>query len=319
MRRESHCKWVLEYSVLDMKLSVIVPVYNVAMWLAQSLESVSRAATRVVDSEFIFVDDCSTDSSFEILKDLAAHTSSLILHRLPENSGVSVARQAGLDLAKGEYVIFADPDDLIDAGMYEGLINVAEEREADMVFEDFFENDARRDQKFKGDAEELICAILGGRIHGATWNKLIRRSFIEKTGARFCEERLGLCEDVDFLCQLLVKNPKVAYHSGCHYHYITVQGSATHGLNEKSFADLARVGARLSKLLTTEKTAAALLKWRKGNRFAAFLTKSVSGDFLRSYESDCRNLAGLSTNVIWKILFGLWAHGVLFVRKVVIR
>lgn len=302
-----------------MMLSIIVPVYNAASYLPRFLDCM-RKATAGLDAEIILVDDCSTDDSVKIIGGYSAtYHLSLITYHLPTNGGVSAARQAGLDLATGEYVIFADPDDWMDVGMYEELINVAEEREADMVFEDFFENDARRDQKFEGDAEGLICAILGGRIHGATWNKLIRRSFIEKTGARFCEERLGLCEDVDFLCQLLVKKPSVTYHSGCHYHYITVQGSATHGLSEKSFTDLAKVSARLSKLLTTEKTAAALLKWRKGNRFAAFLTKAVTSGFLSSYEADCRDLAGLSTNVMWKILFWLWARGLSVVRKVVIR
>lgn len=283
-----------------MKLSIIVPVYNAARYLPRFIE----CFTDVEGAELIFVDDCSTDDSVKTIEDYSDRLhSSLILHRLPANAGVSVARQAGLDLAQGEYVIFADPDDRVDPGMYDALLRAAEDSQADFVWEDFFENDVRRSQKFDGDAEELICAILGGRIHGATWNKLIRRSFIEASGARFCEDRLGLCEDVDFLCQLLVRKPKVRYVDGCHYHYIAVAGSATHGLSEKSFADLAKVGTRLARILTTPKTSATLLKWRKGNRFAVFVTKNVSRKFLRSYESDCRDLCGLKTNVVWKILF----------------
>ena len=292
-----------------MKLSIIVPVYNAAATLQKFLQSLLAASDNVkaisdkLSTEIILVDDCSTDGSLKILESSVTLHSTLKLLHLPTNAGVSAARQAGLDMAQGEYVIFADPDDRVDPGMYEGLISAAEESGADLVFEDFFENDARRNQEFEGSAEDLICAILGRRIHGATWNKLIRRDFIVKSGARFCEDRLGLCEDVDFLCQILVKNPKVAYHRGCHYHYETVQGSATHGLSEKSFADLAKVGARLSKILTTPKMSDALLKWRKGNRFAASITKGISRHFLKSYEPDCRDLSGLPTNIIRKILF----------------
>ena len=302
-----------------MKLSIIVPVYNAAQYLRRFL----KCFEGLQDAELILVDDRSTDGSASMLDEMAKERSSTakamkgagdghwkvrVLH-LEKNVGVSKARQAGLEMAVGEYVIFADPDDLIDAGMYEGLISVAEDSGADLVFEDFFENDVRRSQKFDGDAEELICAILGGRIHGATWNKLIRRTFIVKSGARFCDERLGLCEDVDFLCQLLVKDPQIRYVDASHYHYVNVASSATHKLNEQSFQDLERVAARLTKILVTEKTATSLLMWRKGNRLACFLQKMISDEFFYGFAGDLRDLNGLSTNLVLKVLFWLGARG----------
>lgn len=289
-----------------MKLSIIVPIYNAARYLPRFIE----CFTDVEGAELIFVDDCSTDDSVKTIEDYSDRLhSSLILHRLPANAGVSVARQVGLDLAQGEYVIFADPDDRVDPGMYDALLRAAEDSQADLVWEDFFENDVRRSQKFDGDAEELICAILGGRIHGATWNKLIRRTFIVKSGARFCDERLGLCEDVDFLCQLLVKDPQIRYVGASHYHYVNVASSATHKLNEQSFQDLERVAARLTKILVTEKTATSLLMWRKGNRLACFLQKMISDEFFYGFAGDLRDLNGLSTNLVLKVLFWLGARG----------
>ena len=288
-----------------MKLSIVVPVYNAAQYLPRFFGCLDELR----EAEVICVDDCSTDESGAVLQAEAGRRERIKVLRLESNQGVAAARQAGLDVATGKWVIFADPDDLVDTGMYEGLLSAAEESGADLVWEDFYENDVRRPQPYDGDAEGMICEILDGRIHGATWNKIIRRSFVEQSGARFCEERLGLCEDVDFLCQLLVKDPKIRYVDACHYHYVNVASSATHKLSEQSFKDLERVAARLTKILLAEKTKSALLKWRKGNRLACFLQKHIRDEFFYGFAGDLRNLNGLPTNLMLKVLFWLGARG----------
>lgn len=294
-----------------MKLSVLVPVYNAERFLESFMRSLARQFFAGV--EFVFLDDCSQDDSVQVLKQEIAKSglasaSRLLSHK--ENMGVSEARQTLLEAAMGEYVIFADPDDKIEPRMYDGLLATARSTNADFVWEDFYEGSAgRRSQRFDGDAAGFIMAMLRGRLHGATWNKLIRRQFILESGARFLEGRVCLCEDMDFICQVLAANPKVAYHDGCHYHYRTVCDSATHGLSEASFRSLMAVENHLARILPAKTVAEDLAYWRKSNRLAAFLSDSVSDKFFYEYLDDIRDLSGLPTNIILKGLFWFAARG----------
>lgn len=308
-----------------MKLSVLVPAYNAERFLGPFLQSL---ANQYFDGlEFVLVDDCSTDGTLGKLREFEKkmrlpgvwEASAVRIIELPENVGVSVARQTAMDAAQGEYIIFADPDDTIDSEMYEKLLIHAERTNADLVWEDFFADDVRRSQAFDVSAEGMIAAILEGRIHGAMWNKLIRRSFVDEHNVRFYNGRLGLCEDVDFLCHLLAKNPKVAYCEGCHYRYQTVIGSATHGLSVRSFDDLQIVSRRLGDILKTEITKRALLRWRKGNRLAVFLSPCSTRSYFEAFDPDCIDLAGLRTNRLLKALFWMACHGGYGFARVLLR
>ena len=293
------------------ELSILVPIYNAAKWLSAFVSSL--ACQRLGNSELLFLDDCSTDDSLQVLekelvKNGLSSISRIICHH--ENRGVSEARQTLLDAATGEYIIYADPDDGIDAGMYAGLLATARANDADFVWEDFYDGNAgRRTQRFEQDAHRFIKELLRGRLHGATWNKLIRRSFIIEAGARFLPGRVGLCEDLDFLCQVLLANPKMAYCDGCHYHYRVVSGSATHGLAEDSFRSLLAVEAHLGEILPLGEFAADLEYWRKGNRLAAFLSAKVSNRFFYEYIGGVYNLSGLPTNILLKGLYWMAAKG----------
>ena len=88
------------------KISVIVPVYNVAPYLPKCLDSICNQTLK--DIEIICVNDCSTDSSFEILKEYSQKDSRIKLIDFKENKGVSAARNAGIKTAHGEYIGFVD-------------------------------------------------------------------------------------------------------------------------------------------------------------------------------------------------------------------
>ena len=214
-----------------MKVSVLVAIYNMERFLEPFLKSL--AAQCAPDLEFVFVDDCSTDGSLALTRDLVRTLAmaNVRILALPANVGVSEARQTALDAARGDYVIFADPDDTVDPGMYRELLAVAERTGADFVWEDHYGTDGVwQDCSVRGEptGEKVICAILVGQMMGVTWNKMIRRDFIGKCGARFLNGRVGLCEDVAFVCSVLVANPKCVHADGCHYRYRFVPGSATH-------------------------------------------------------------------------------------------
>lgn len=113
-----------------MKLSIIVPVYNVETYLPRCIDSILQQTFK--DFELILVDDGSPDACGKICDEYALQDKRVkVVHK--ENGGLSDARNAGLDVARGEYIGFVDSDDRISPEMYEKLIAIAAETGADIV------------------------------------------------------------------------------------------------------------------------------------------------------------------------------------------
>lgn len=111
-------------------ISVIVPVYGVEKYLPKCIESLVKQTFK--DIEIILVDDGSPDSCGKICDEYAENYEQLVvIHQV--NQGVSVARNAGLKIAKGEYIGFVDPDDYVDCQMYEVMVNKLQASLADLV------------------------------------------------------------------------------------------------------------------------------------------------------------------------------------------
>ncbi|WP_037861038.1 glycosyltransferase family 2 protein [Streptomyces sp. NRRL S-340] len=113
------------------KLSVIVPFYNVQQYAPDTLKSL-RANARD-DFEFVLVDDCSRDETPDILARAERELPGAVLVRREENGGLATARNTGIDRARGEYVTFLDGDDWLAPGYYPRLLAVIEELGCDFV------------------------------------------------------------------------------------------------------------------------------------------------------------------------------------------
>ncbi|EGO62591.1 glycosyltransferase family 2 protein [Acetonema longum] len=111
------------------KISIIVPVYNVGLYIAECLRSIQYQTFK--DFEAILIDDGSTDTSSQVCDWFAEHDSRFrVIHKV--NGGVSSARNAGLATVKGEYIGFVDPDDKISPDFYSLLIKALSENDADV-------------------------------------------------------------------------------------------------------------------------------------------------------------------------------------------
>ena len=111
-------------------ISVMVPVYNVAPYITNCLESLIHQT--YTNLEIILVDDGSTDNSLEICQEYAKKDKRIkVIHK--ENGGLSTARNAGLDVATGDYYSFVDSDDYISTRFYEIMLKIALEHSADIV------------------------------------------------------------------------------------------------------------------------------------------------------------------------------------------
>lgn len=160
-----------------MKVSVIVPIYNVEDYLDKCIQSIVNQTLKEI--EIICINDGSSDNSLEIIKKYAKKYENIIIIDKP-NGGLSDARNHGIEKAKGEYIAFVDSDDWIELDMFESMYAKAIENNADIVTSSYSEVYTDKinvvddyNEKFK-------------MIHeGTVWNKIFKRSLIEKYKLRF--------------------------------------------------------------------------------------------------------------------------------------
>lgn len=113
------------------KVSIIIPTYNVEMYLKECLDSAINQT--IEDIEILCVDDCSTDNSLKILNDYAKKDSRIHVIALDKNSKQGYARNRALDIAKGEFIVFVDADDYLAPDAVEDLLLAANNSNADIV------------------------------------------------------------------------------------------------------------------------------------------------------------------------------------------
>ncbi len=178
-------------------VSIIMPVFNASYYLRDTLDDVLRQS--VSNIEFICVDDGSTDDSFEILKEYALKNPNMTVVS-QENLFSGAARNTGLDIARGDYVLFLDSDDRFDRRMVEVALGSAFRHSSDVVvFEaDVFDSETGERSQTKwmlkyelapGESFKPSDAspVLFQMMTGVPWNKLFRRDFIVSHGLRFQE------------------------------------------------------------------------------------------------------------------------------------
>ncbi len=219
-------------------ISVIVPVYNAEAYLSSCLESILCQTYR--DLELVCIDDGSTDGSGALLADWSRRDERVRVFR-QENAGLSASRNAGLLRARGEWVMFADADDRLDANSCALALEAAARQDADIVFWSYVKEYASssapvlfwpEERVFEGPSLSwLRRRLLGpdddelGRperldSYGTAWGKLYRRSLFDETKATYVDTSLiGSAEDV--LCNLALfgASRRVVYIPTTFYHY----------------------------------------------------------------------------------------------------
>ena len=224
------------------KVSVIIPVYNTSKYLRKCLDSLSKQTLKNI--EFILVDDGSTDDSGSICDEFTNRdTRFKVIHK--KNGGSASARQSGLDISKGEYVIVCDSDDWTEPEMYEILYNEAKKRDADIVCCDYYVeySDGRSIplvKKFKIDHDNIVDN-LDYTYHGASnsWTQLIRRSFFVNNNISY-DPLVSLGEDALITLKLMRYDPKIVKINKFLYHYRRLFGeiSYTNCITNKSLQQL---------------------------------------------------------------------------------
>ena len=228
-------------------ISIIVPIYNVAEYLHECIDSILLQTYTYI--EVILINDGSTDNSGAICDEYAIKDTRVkVIHQ--NNVGVSNARNAGLDIAKGQWIGFVDGDDWISPEMYTSLIEAAINNGKIVSVCGFFKYhlDESVEKRVYSNLPKIIeqtssieYMMCNRYYEGHMCNKLFNRNVINEYPAIRLDENMHHCEDLLFATQVLLRTDGLAIVSDSFYHYRMREANST---NQFSFKKLTGLKAR---------------------------------------------------------------------------
>ena len=213
-----------------MKISVIVPVYNVEKYLEKCLTSLVNQTFK--DMEIIVVNDGSTDNSEKIVKEFMKKYANISYYK-KENGGVSDARNYGLRYAKGDYIGFLDNDDYVALDMYEKMYKKITSDDFDFVACDvtyvFPDSERVVETKIKKDTTNIKSLFFD--MYPVVWNKLYKRELFRD----ILFKKDVWYEDVELLYRIIPYVKKVGVIHEAFNYYVQREGSITHKVSDKAY------------------------------------------------------------------------------------
>lgn len=215
-------------------VSIVMPVFNVEQYLEKSIKSVLNQTHSNI--ELILVNDGSTDNSGGICDKFKAMDDRIkVVHK--KNAGSGFARNSGMEIAIGEYIYFADPDDYVELNLVEDNYSIAKETQADIIEFGYYEEknnqgeiqaQKEKNPTLKGVLEKKDFRNKFQEFHSfrplSLWNKLYRRNFLEKNKYMFTDQKVG--QDALFLLDVYRGLEKITFNPKAYYHYVDREGSA---------------------------------------------------------------------------------------------
>lgn len=262
----------------DIKVSVIIPIYNASDYLRPAIDSVIYQT--LAEIEIICVDDGSTDSSLEILKEYQKNDDRVRIVT-EVNAGPGLARNNGLNRARGEYIAFLDADDFFEPNFLETLYERAKRDDLDIVISGYDIYNSKRAAFAKADegdhidifANDVVTSknehpdfILASST-GSAWNKIYRRSFIDNKGLSFLPD-VKIYEDVYFTVTAFSLAERVGRVSDVLIHHRIHSEQARNKLLRKNFMQIPHVFLKIKEFLMKKGMYAPL--------FTSFLNLSAS-------------------------------------------
>lgn len=258
------------------KVSIIMPIYNVAEQLKKAIQCALNQTYHNI--ELILVNDGSTDESGAICDHYQQEDARItVIHQ--KNAGSGYARNAGLNAAVGEYIYFADPDDYFEETLIEETVAKAEETNANMVVFGYINETINK----SGDVHQVEqLPLLSGKLSKedfreqfrkhyalspyALWNKLYRHEFLEQHHCRFTNQKVG--QDALFNQQVGYDLEDVVYHQKAYYHYVFREGSAVNRYRKERFSYEYNIANHFEKWMQ---------HWEKEQQYADLVHKEYWG------------------------------------------
>lgn len=264
-----------------LKISIILPCYNVQDYIARCLDSL--IGQTLLDIEIICVDDKSTDSTLEIIRNYAEKDKRIKYISLDKNCGAGYARNIGLYKANGKYVSFIDPDDYLDNCFYKKLYETA------CIIEDV--------DVIKGTLIKHDC--LTNKVMCSKINKEINKNFMNFASEHFCAiynrdfllsnnilypEDVITGQDAVFLSRLVAKQPKIITVKDAFYHYIFNRKDSLDSKKLSTEKVLSRI-----KMLDYKKNILKNTIFKSKKDEAAFINKHILNQFIYTFSKSFEN------------------------------
>lgn len=206
---------------MKFKISVIVPIYGVEKFIGHCVESLMQQTLKEV--EYIFVNDCTKDSSINILQSILKKYPTVISRIInkEKNEGLPLARKSGLEKAQGEYIFHMDSDDWLESNGLEKMYEAVKISNADVLCCGFTKDYSDHSEICLGEpvisASSAIDMMLNSekRLHSGVWAKLIRRELFEKVAF----PPTYMHEDLALMIQIFYYAKSVSYLPQAFYHY----------------------------------------------------------------------------------------------------
>lgn len=237
-----------------MLCSFIIPAYNASSTIVRCLDSIYNLSLHESDFEVICIDDCSSDNTVSTIEEYAKHHSNITLLYQLKNHRQGAARNKGVTLAKGKYIVFVDSDDESESGVVDA-IRMAEKENLDMVAMHYVNVDE------KGNINEKEPIRLSGVFTGIELQTnqpywctgpvpyLYHSTFLKAVSYPFQEDMLF--EDSDFVNVHLNNAKRIKYCSICCYKVYYNSTSTTHTTSYKHVADYFLLGTRMLQFYHT--------------------------------------------------------------------
>lgn len=212
-------------------VSVIVPIYCVEKYVAKCIQSLTEQTYNNI--EIILVDDGSPDNCGAIIDEFKKIDDRIIaIHK--RNEGVSAARNSGLDIASGDYIMFVDGDDYVEPDYVEYFVSILKSSGCEIAVNiNAFHNEEFYNNIYSEtivESEKTIEMVYLGQLSVAVWNKIYKKSFLEKTSMRFNTD-LWYAEGMLFNILCLQQTDNVFLGNKPVYHVVSNPLSATRKFN----------------------------------------------------------------------------------------
>ena len=255
-----------------MLASFIIPAYNASTTIIRCLDSIYTLGLLEQEFEVICIDDCSKDNTIKVIEQYAKQHTNLTLLSQIENHRQGAARNRGVAIAKGKYIVYIDSDDESDKGILQAL-QLVEEHNLDMVAMHYVNIDEN------GNISEKEAIKLDGVFTGvelqtkqpywgtAPWPYIYNTDFLKKVNYPFTED--VLFEDADYVNVHLYHAQRMMYNPICSYRIYYNSQSTTHTTSFKHVADYLLLGTRMLKLYHSleDKTSAYALGILEGGSY----------------------------------------------------
>lgn len=222
----------------NIKVSVIIPIYNSKKFLNRCLDSIVNQTLKEI--EIICINDGSTDKSEEIVK---SYNDERIVLISQENSGISVTRNRGMAIARGEYIGFVDSDDWLDLDFYEKLYEAAKKNDADIATAGIIRLHKWHKKFYIKFTQETVTNDIKQKVDlceypnkSYVWNKIYKTNKLQEHNLKFEEGRIY--EDIIFTPQALYYLDKMVTVPDTYYYYWRSSNSTVTKKDEKSKQDL---------------------------------------------------------------------------------